>query len=33
VGGWWGTLTEAEEEEWDRALSKGRPGKGKTFEI
>ena len=33
VGGWGSTLIEAGVEEWDRGLPKGRPGKGKTFEM
>jgi hypothetical protein len=31
--GWVSTLTEAGEEGWGREFLKGRPGKGKTFEM
>jgi hypothetical protein len=34
VGGWRSTLIEAGGgERWDRGFLKGRPGKGKTFEM
>jgi hypothetical protein len=33
VGGWWSTLIEAEEGRWNKRFLKGRPGKGKTFEM
>ena len=33
MGGWERTLTETGEGEWDRGGSKGRPSKGKIFEM
>jgi hypothetical protein len=33
VGGWGSTLIETVEAGWDKGFLKGRPGKGKTFEI
>jgi hypothetical protein len=33
VGGWESTLIETGEGGWDRGFRKGRPRKGKTFEI
>jgi hypothetical protein len=31
--GWWSSLIEAGVVGWDRGFQKGRPGKGKTFEM
>jgi hypothetical protein len=33
VGGWKSTLIEEGARGWDREFPKGRPGKGKTFEM
>jgi hypothetical protein len=33
MGGWGSTLIEAGEGEWDMRFLKGRPGKGKIFEM
>jgi hypothetical protein len=33
MGRWGSTLIEAEEGRWDRGFPKGRPGKGKVFEM
>jgi hypothetical protein len=33
VGGWGSTLIEVGGRRWERGFLKGRPGKGKTFEM